>query len=236
MAVWEVGKIVVPADAGQLWTAVAALATLAAVAVALLPEFKKWWVRPRLRIIANLKQPGCHQTVALDAGAPAQRRRLYILRLWVENIGRGPAENVQLFVQQLEKQNAARVFEREESFLPMNLRWTHTSEGSSPFADRINPSMGRFCELASVQHPEDNFDPQTLVSLTCEVTPLWQAGVGHILDPGVYRLTIRAAGSNARPQDTVIELTSHGKWYDDQRKMFSDSLGLKNVVEESYSR
>ena len=210
-----------------------AIGTFLVVVVALFrEEITQLWRRPRLIVQARLAPPDCHKT-RLDyrdsTGRVLHGPDCYYLRLWVENVGRQRAEQVQVYLAKLYRQRADKTFAEERAFLPMNLRWSHTGE---VFAQGISRDMGRHCDLGHVldpskRPPEESLKTvnpaDTLLSLDLEVKPNTQS---HLLSPGVYRLDLKVAATNARPRTKKIELTVTGHWFADEAGMFKDGIGL----------
>ena len=184
---------------------VAASATLTAVAVALFKDdILRAQRRPRLHVTAELKAPHCRKTflgpynvqrVALTmVTAPC-----YFLRLWIDNRGRSRAERVQVFVASVSRRSLGGSFETLESFMPMNLRWSHGLPDGTPeiVVDGISSGMGKHCDLLRIVHPDNRVElgddlegseGGTVVgSVQLEVVPNNRA---QLLAPGVYRLTL----------------------------------------------
>jgi hypothetical protein len=146
---------------------------------------------------------------------------------------------VQVYAANLSRKAADGSFRRVESFLPMNLRWSHGPPpplGPEIFADGISAGMGKHCDLAHVVDPkstaevgESRLDMEAgipTLALDLEVAPNSR---NHVVAPGTYRLDLRIAASNCAPIARVVEITLTGKWFDDEARMFSDGLGIKII-------
>ena len=94
--------------------------------------------------------------------------------------------------------------------------------------------MGHHCDLGYI-FPPDSRNPnihrparipqgKTCLQLETEVRPF--TGTSH-LEPGTYRLELRAAGANTKPIDVIIEIFIDGAWYDDEVDMLSRGVGLR---------
>ncbi len=233
-----------PIELGSLAQWAAASATFLAVLVALFrDEIVRWWRKPKLTVSIALQPPDCHKTT-LDYRV--QRTTLiigsaecYYLRLWVQNLGQTRAESVQVFAANLSRRNADETFKQIESFLPMNLRWAHgqqRSGGPEIFAEGISPGMGKHCDLGRVIDPAHHANlgeelpgvgtGNSILALDLEVPPNTKS---HLVSPGVYQLELRVAAANCIPVTKVIEITITGKWFAEQRQMFSDGLGIKVI-------
>ena len=222
---------------------VAAIATLLAVIVALFKEdIIRRFRRPILRISIKPGPPDCHKTwITYQTQGTALtlvRTHRYYLRLWLKNEGAVRAEKVQVFAEKLWRRAADGSFNDVESFLPMNLRWSHSRTPDSPeiFADGISPRMGKHCDLGHITHPKraaelnewlsDVPHDKTILALDLEVAPNTQS---HLLPPGVYRLDLRIAAANSKPVETTLEITLTGEWHDRESTMLTDGIGVRLV-------
>ena len=116
---------------GEIAIWVGSIATFLAVIVALFKEeFVRMWRRPKLNARIKLEAPDCHKTqmTMLDqkTGSVFLQAECYYFRLWVENIGNTRAEKIQIFVSKLLHRHADDSFVEVKSFLPMNLKWSHS--------------------------------------------------------------------------------------------------------------
>jgi hypothetical protein len=231
-------------DPGSLAQWVAAGATFLAVLVALFKtEITHWWRRPKLSARIKLSPPDCSKTqldyVAQKTALTVGRADCYYLRIWIENLGKTRAEQVQVYASKLWKRAADGSFSLVDNFLPMNLKWAHgppPPKGPEIFAEGISPRMGKHCDLAHVVDPKHRANvghdlegvptDQTILALNLEVAP---NTLTHLIAPGKYRLKLRIAGGNCSPITKTLELALTGKWYADQARMFTDGLGIKVI-------
>jgi hypothetical protein len=229
-------------DPGSFAQWVAAGATFLAVLVALFKaEITQWWRRPKVSARINLSPPDCAKTyldyVVQKTALTVGRADCYYLRVWIENLGKTRAEQVQVYASKLWKRAADGSFASVESFLPMNLKWAHgppPPKGPEIFADGISPTMGKHCDLAHVVDPSHRANvghdldgvpgDQTILALDLEVEP---NTLTHLIAPGTYRLQLRIAGGNCSPITKTLELTLTGRWFADQSQMFTDGLGIR---------
>lgn len=213
-----------------------AIATFLAVLVALRHDIASLWRRPRLRATIRMGPPDCHKTELqrVDLSTRGiERTECFYLRLWVENIGPVRAEQVQVFVAMLEKQHADGAFRVDDSFLPMNLKWSHAQPGSIELFTSINPHMGRHLDLGHVVDPADSDrflsrhpqsgDGKTTLELDLEVAP---NTLSHLLPPGTYRITLSLAGANVEPVQIRLRIVHTGNWYSDERRMLADGFAV----------
>jgi hypothetical protein len=215
------------------------LATLAAVVVALFKDqFFRWRNRPILKASIRLGAPDCAKTLLFlrYQESPVGRADCYYLRLWVENVGRGRAEDVQVYVAKLYKRKDAEgEFQPVESFLPMNLTWAHGQLGQPEvFARSLASGMGRHCDLGSVVDPKagppfyvatpDSPIGQCSLTLSVEAPPTTG---NHILGAGTYLIELRIAGSNSARVTHFMQVSLDGRWFDDSEAMLSSGVAAQ---------
>jgi hypothetical protein len=213
-------------------------ATLGAVLVALFKdELLRRIRRPILTVRIKPEAPDCllvstavvyNQTGILWTG------RIYWLRLWIENVGKGRAEQVQVFVSSLFKENVNGEYASVADFEPMNLRWANSRDPNNPeiFASGISGGFGKHCDLCSVSDPANPTDHQgypgqCVGTLQLEVVP---GGDRNRLPPGKYVLEIDVGSANAAPVTIYVQLNIEGQWSPDRETMFRDHLGVQLVA------
>jgi cellobiose-specific phosphotransferase system component IIC len=99
--------------------------SLLAIIIALFKKtIIKWFYKPNLQITLHLGPPDCVKTKASSLYGISPES--YYFRLWIKNVGTQRAEKVQVFVSKLSKKNVNGKFEEVNSFLPMNLKWSHS--------------------------------------------------------------------------------------------------------------
>ena len=222
-----------------LGSSASAIVTLLAVLVALFrEEIRIRWYRPILSATIRLKAPDCHKTELVSSkGLIALVGECYYLRIWVQNEGRQRAEKVQVFVSGLQKQHADGLFKDVDSFLPMNLRWSHSSPPEI-FAEGISPGMGRHCDFGHILDPvfreqlKFSTPPlfakgRTILELDLEVQP---NKLSHLVLEGHYRFHVKVAAANSHPTEKCWDLNLTGKWFPEEDKMFSEGIGIKSLI------
>ena len=212
------------------------IATLIAVGVALFKdEFFRWRNRPILKATLRPGAPDCAKAVLFlkYQESPVGRADCYYIRLWVENAGRGRAQDVQIYAANLYRWDAgAGRFGRVESFLPMNLVWAHSQPGEREvFARGIASSMGRHCDLGHVVDPKAGPPfgvPQVDAVLgRCSFTLAVEASPNtgsHILEADRYVIELHIAGSNSGRVTCFVQIALDGRWYDDPETMLSTGI------------
>jgi hypothetical protein len=248
ITIWQFLSSSLPGDLSWWWHKltpsslaqwVGAVATSAAVVVALfkdqlLHRFRK----PKLAIRISPEPPDCvfSPMRARDGhGKVVWTGKAYWLRLWVQNGGKEPAKEVQVFVSKLHKWGANNKYNPVREFMPMNLRWSNGRDWSNPevFASRITRKpIGKHCDLCSISDPAnpmdqfEGFKGRCVGSLTLEVQP--GSGI-HRLPPEDYLIELIVAASNADPVSAYLKLNIKGPWSDDPDVMFRDHLAVEIV-------
>jgi hypothetical protein len=196
--------------------------------------------RPILSATIRLKPPDCHKTTLVTSNPMpvlAQRGECYYLRIWVQNKGGQRAEKVQVFVSRVQRQHADGLFKDVDSFLPMNLRWSHISPPQT-FAEVISPGMGMHCDFGHIVDPVFRAQlmqptpPQftkgrTILELDLEVQP---NTLSHLILEGHYRFFVQVAAANAHPTEKCWDLNLTGKWFQEEDKMFSEGIKIVPLV------
>lgn len=227
--------ILAPSSFGQY---LGAAATFGAVLVALFKdEVLRWIRRPKLTVRIESQPPDCllvPSAIVYDRTGELWRGPIYYLRLWIENVGKGRAEQVQVFVSTLFKENANGAFAPVAEFEPMNLRWSNSRDPSNPeiFAPGISRDFGKHCDLCSVSDPDnptdvlEGYKGQCVANLQLEVIP---SANRHRLSPGKYVLEIHVGAANADSVTTYVQLRITGAWSAVWETMFREHLGVQIV-------
>jgi hypothetical protein len=217
-----------------------AVATFLAVLVALFKdEFLRWIRRPELTVRIKSEPPDCllvPSAIVYDNTGERWRGRIYYLRLWIENVGKGRAEQVQVFVSTLFRENASGKLAPVAEFEPMNLRWSNYRDPNNPeiFAHGISRDFGKHCDLCSISDPANPTDElkgykgQCVANLQLEVVP---SGDRNRLPPGNYVLEIQVGAANAAPVKMYVQLNIKGSWSPDREAMFREHLGVQIVTD-----
>ena len=225
-----------------------AIGTLLAVVAALfIAIFQDWlrsiFSRPRLEVSISLNPPYCHKVVkyfTYSSLAPDNQlygkqfqADCYYFRLRIKNNGGIRAEHVEVYAAELTKQVADGSFQLVETFTPMNLVWSNIGQAYLP---AISPKMEKLCDLGHIIDPDKrkmvfednnpnlNVSPgETTFSFDVE---LISSTLGHVIEPGRYRLKLITGAANSQPIEKTLEINLTGKWYDDERKMLAEGISI----------
>ena len=224
-----------------VWTG--SIATFLAVIVALFKEdIVRLWRKPVLQARIKLSAPDCHKTIMTATNLETRaiiEADCYYFRLWIENTGNQRAEKVQVFMSKVSRRKANGSFVEDKSFLPMNLRWSHSQSpnlGPEIFAEGISPQMGKHCDLAHILDPKrrqifccsfpDVPQEKTILEYDLEIAP---NTLSHLAPPGVYRIDFKLAAANMDPITKTIEINHTGDWHESEVKMFSDGFEMREI-------
>lgn len=183
---------------------------------------------------AKTEQPDCVAVPITNLITGEKVADSLYLRLWIENIGNAPAQNAEVYAQELRRRRVDGQWEVVAAFPPMNLKWSNLPFMNYPV---IAPQMGKHCDCAHIVDPAHrneaglSDDNPTLdlnantASLTFDLiaTPNHR---GNIVGPGTYRLLIKVAASNAPPSDWLVELRLDGAWDMNAGRMMADHVGI----------
>lgn len=220
------------------------LAVLAALFIAIFQDWLRTiFSRPRLEVSISLNPPYCHKVVKYFTYPPMSpdnplygkqyQADCYYFRLRIKNNGDVRAEHVEVYAAKLTKQVADGSFQLVESFTPMNLVWSNIRKAYLP---AISPKMEKLCDLGHIIDPEKrkmdfednnpnlNVSPsETTFSFDVE---LISSTLGHVIEPGRYRLKLITGAANSKPIEKTLEINLTGKWYDDERKMLAEGISI----------
>lgn len=211
------------------------IAVIAALGIALFQDkMRAWIMRPKLDVSISPKPPDCVKIPTVRVVEPIAEGDAYYLRARVVNKGDQRATDVEVYAAKLLKRQADGSFKEIEDFLPMNLTWAHRNDVVLP---GISPKMYRHCGIACVFDPKKrqgfplqdiqwpNVSPEkTILSLNTEVK---SNNKSYLLPFGAYRLVIEVTAANATPVEKTLEITLTGAWYEDEREMLSQGIGVK---------
>ena len=189
--------------------------TFLAVLVALFQEsLRHFFNRARLKLELNLTPPDCHQIDLTNQNTGQFICKCIYLRIRVSNISKVTANNVEMVASNLwQIQNSNKTIVK--TFLPMNLRWSHTH----PIKVTIPTKSFRFCDLGPIRSLNDNvilrFDMET------QPNPVSGGVLPNIINPGKYELEILLTGENVIPDITKWEVVVPNTWSNDENTMLN---------------
>lgn len=215
-----------------------ALGTIAAVVAALglafLGQFMKWYNRPKLKLNVIFKPPDCHYILSdlkTDRGVIKYFDNFYF-RLQVTNEGRTSARNLEIIIDRV-KIKVGDNWELDNSFLESNLTWTHINQQYLQF---LLPHSIKHANLGHIVDPKARLQvfkerPQSLsvskkqtvfyFNITIQPTSKY-----HIIAPGKYKFRVSVGAENCEPTSEIFYLYFSGDWIVDEKLMLSNGINI----------
>lgn len=231
------------------------IATFSAAIVALFVAMFGEWLKsllfkPKLQLLYEHNWPDAIKTPInwKRVNPPAEENTIqgtgvcYYFRFRVKNNGNRPANNVEVYVNKIEKQNVDKSFKSYKSFIPLNLGWSNSQ--SKIYMPSIYAKLEKHCDLGFVLHPqqkqidelikpsedldsEEQIESNMIFLISFVVKP--NATESYKLKPGTYRIEVIAVASNSKQSKKTFELTFIDKWFDTSKDMLSQGIGLKLI-------
>lgn len=204
-----------------------AFSTFLAVLVALF-GVKAWEHinRPLLHIKFNLAPPDCHLTQMKGENISFP---VYYFRFLVENVGKAQAEECEVVLEKIFKQNDQGDFIKYKNYTPVTLKWTGSRD---PYERTIQAKRGIYCDLGRVHHPNHSYQ-SIYVNITekekrankfaIELAPHeYYYSQWDSLTPGKYQLVVSVYSKNAKRITRKFNLTWSGNWEAEDKDMFKE--------------
>jgi hypothetical protein len=229
------------------WIALTGVATFAAAAVALSlgvwkEELETLGRGPRLAL--TFEPPQHHFQMFVFPELPGFAE--YDVRMSVKNTGSRSAENVEVWARDLFVERPDGTFERDDSFMAMNLTRTHfggTVESvihrgmPKPFdllrcldpdrqklakRDSLHIEFSTFVQPVAVQPVVLSKTAPTVAATSPNVYP-------SVKPKGTYRLEVDVGAAGVDPVPAVVEIRWTGNWTGNAPKFFADELKIRLV-------
>jgi hypothetical protein len=248
LGILVIAVLVIAVRAGWLWpgwTAVAALATFAAVIVALAlgiwgDELRRLGRAPQLSLTLDPVQDH-FQRFTHDDGSSE-----YDYRISVTNDGAFGARNVEVVAQELAVKQRDGTFVRDPVFMAMNLRRTHYGDVITPIVHRGVPRPYDLlrCMDPAIQQERNREQGKARVTLRFDLSTLVSpvraqpVGAEAIALPdaypsskaaGTYQLHLAVVADGVDPVEKVVEIAWSGKWWDHAADFYKNELTVKLV-------
>ena len=191
---------------------------------------KSWFRKPKLSISIKVAPPDCHKTSFYRSDVDRKVCDTYYFRFRIENAGNFFAENIEVMVTEVYKKKYDQ-YEKETSFLPLNLVWSHYRQMTMP---KIQPKLFKHLDFGYMLKSEnehlDRFNiterPKVIFELDVAVRP--NTG-SHILLPGDYKIKIIFAGNNVSPIEKTYKVVVKDAWDDNEERMLQNNI----LIEET---
>ncbi len=203
-----------------------AIITFLAVLVALFQEYiKKLWSRAKIKIEITKAPPDCHQIMLTNQVTGANMGYTYYFRIRIINeSSTNSAQNVEGFITnfwEVDKNEKHAV----KSFLPMNLKWSHTGE----IKTTVLPNFYRHLDFGSFRRKSNN-SVFLLLDTIVQPNPVAGGVVPNIIEPGNYEFEVVVSGENISPQRKRWSLEFKNKWEDNEEKMLA-GISIREIGE-----
>lgn len=199
--------------------------TFIALVIALFQEpIKKLFSRAKLKIAINKFPPDCHQIMLTNQRTGDPLGYTLYSRIRISNESKiNTSENTEVFISHFWKVNDDDNKEEIKTFLPMNLKWSHTHEIKTD----ILPDFYRYSDFGSFRKIDED-GVVLLLDTIVQPNPVAEGKVPNIIDPGRYIFEIVVSGRNVSPQKKRWRLEFEDKWNDDEKEML-DSITIEEV-------
>jgi hypothetical protein len=191
--------------------------TVVTAAVAAFQEpIRRFFSRAKLVMEIRLKPPDTTQIDGTDPRTGAFTVKLLYVRIRVSHLRGRPAENVEIMVSNVWKQEAGGSWEVLQTFLPLTLAWSHVRTASI----RVPAGLFRFCDLGRFQ-PGDAGRAIFVFDTIVQPNPVAGGVIPNLLSPGVYRFELVLGGDNTNRVTTRWTLEFPADWSDDEATMLA---------------
>lgn len=191
-------------------------------------RIRSWFRKPNLKISIKVEPPDCHMIPLTKKETGEVIDDVYYLRFRINNSGNQEARDVQVIVTELYEFNN-RECVRVDSFLPLNLVWSHTHEMSMEnrmIMKTIPEDVFRHCDLGYLTHSHwkdhllSAYPLKKRADVILKMDTIVEPNTGsHIIFPGKYRLTVYVSASNAKTLKTIFEIEVKDIWNNLGKKM-----------------
>ena len=215
----------------NIWPDIAvASATFLVVFVALFQEWIKnnIWNRSKLKISISPVSPDCHKIEFRGDNGNFIQNGIY-LRVQVKNIGRKPAENVEVMISKLWKINEFGNKDLMKTFLPMNLAWSHYRTSNI----RIPVGVFRHCDIGYIKDTltYDGTGLGTKMKFDTIIQPnrVSEDVYPNIVDPGKYKFELIISSDNSKSKNSFWNLYFDEIWTEDEEEMLTNHIKIEKV-------
>lgn len=211
---------------------VLAATTFLAVLVALLQEpIKKFLSRAKIKVEIKKLPPDCHQILLTNQQTGEPMGYTIYSRIRITNESTiNTASNVEVFISHFWKIDKRGKREEIQTFLPMNLKWSHTHEIRTP----VLPAFYRYCDFGSFRKTNNN-SVLLLLDTIVQPNPVANGVVPNIIEPGKYEFEVVVSGENVPPQIKRWTLNFISEWKDKESEMLK-SISLEEIDQDKYIR
>lgn len=186
-------------------------------------QIKRSFWKPKLVIGFNLEPPDSHKTKLTNRITGDFICNTYYLRAKIKNDGNFQAEDIEVMASELYKKGKNGRFIKDKSFLPLNLKWSHTGEITK---EKIQPGLFKYLDFGHLLPSEGSSKNKIVLELDVEMKP--NTG-SHLIPPGEYRITLLIAANNTKLINKQFLLILKNDWRDDEGEMFNKIVVLSPI-------
>lgn len=201
--------------------------------------------KPNIDIIFDLSSSDCYQNELQqeEKGKAINTINFFKYRLRIINKGTRPAKNVEVIIQDIMKKKGGK-FYLIDSFLSDNLNWNSFSLGpnteAKTYYDFIFPNTFKHCELGHILDPKKRYlipsENNSKLPIQVKDETIFSFNVArrynnlyYLVAPGIYRIKVLVAGENFKSLKKEYEIEITGKWFEDEERMLSDGVKVKDI-------
>lgn len=218
-----------PKDIMQIsdWVLIGATLFLGIIALLAPRSIEKWKHRfysARLDFIFFHKPPFCHITQMKGAGVDFP---VYYFRFKIVNNGKTQADQCEVVVENIWKEDETKKLEEIIGFSPVWLKWSGTEKTRYL---NIQPERKVFCDMGRIHHPDHEPD-SVYRNITAEEREQnkfffeWPERFHSQQDcllPGKYRIKIAVYSKNAKKISKKFNIAWSGVWKDQEPEMLNE--------------
>ena len=204
------------------------LAIVAFIAPYIIEKWKYKFYSAKLNFKFSHNPPDCHKT---EMRGENVRFSVYYFRFRVVNTGKLQAEQCEVVLEKIYKENSAGQYREIEGLSPVSLKWSGT-QNEKYFT--IQPGREFFCDIGRIQHPD--YEPESAYHAITEQEkkqnkfffelPERFYSQWDCLVPGKYKIDIAIYSKNAKKTMRTFELVWSGIWKDDEVAMLNELVIL----------
>lgn len=192
---------------------------------------KSLFWKPKLEISIRVEPPDCDKYPLINRENHTPEGYGYHFRFRIYNSGNYPMQDVEVMATELHVKNLTGEYEKNRSFVPLNLEWSYYGNIVMPL---IQASLSKHCDFGSIIKTETARKKGYGVSESCQVVFLLSTRIKlttgtFLLVPGEYKLKIVVAGTNVQPVEKIYEVVAEDRWTDDREEMFEKNVSITEV-------
>lgn len=196
--------------------------TAAAVFIALFQEqIKNWFNRAVLDMKIKTSPPDCHQIDLTNSQTGQYMSKAIYVRIRVTHEKGQIAKNTEIIISKVLKLNRNNKWVKVKSFLPMNLKWSHT--GSQTVT--IPPKSFRHCDLGSFR--QNSVVTNFLIDTIVQPNAVSNGKIPNLLVPGTYIFECVLSGENIKPQIKKWKISFKPNWSQNEKTMLNKNIKIE---------